>query len=251
MVRTREMTLSLPPFTKAVTWLLAINTAIFLLLELFGDDAARCRMFISSRHFSLQPFAVVHGWLWQLVTYSFLHAGFWHWFGNMLALWMFGSTIEGSWGTRRFVELFSFGVLGAAFTTIVLSYTHAIGNPLTPTVGASGGVYAVLMAFGMVFGENQIMMIPFPFTIKAKYFVAILIVVELCFCLGWRRQCRLRRPSRGIVLRLRLCQVDPAPRAQSQNFPSNTTACETAITAGSAAGRPANSKSTCGNTTAR
>jgi membrane associated rhomboid family serine protease len=183
LVRTREMTLSLPPFTKAVTWLLAINTAIFLLLELFGTTLPDVDVYIFT-HFALQPFAVVHGWLWELVTYSFLHAGFWHWFGNMLGLWMFGSTIEGSWGTRRFVELFSVGVIGAALTTILLSYTHAIGNPLTPTVGASGGVYAILMAFGMVFGENQIMMIPFPFTIKAKYFVAMLIVVELAFALG-------------------------------------------------------------------
>jgi membrane associated rhomboid family serine protease len=183
VVRTREMTLSLPPFTKAVTWLLAINTAIFLLLELFGMTLPDVDVYVFT-HFSLQPFAVVHGWIWELVTYSFIHAGFWHWFGNMLGLWMFGSTIEGSWGTRRFVELFSFGVIGAALTTILLSYTHAIGNPLTPTVGASGGVYAILVAFGMVFGENQIMMIPFPFTIKAKYFVAMLIVVELAFALG-------------------------------------------------------------------
>jgi membrane associated rhomboid family serine protease len=183
VVRTREMTLSLPPFTKAVTCLLAINTAIFLLLELFGTTLPDVDVYVFT-HFALQPFAVVRGWLWELVTYSFLHAGFWHWFGNMLGLWMFGSTIEGSWGTRRFVELFSVGVIGAALTTILLSYTHAIGNPLTPTVGASGGVYAILMAFGMVFGENQIMMIPFPFTIKAKYFVAMLIVVELAFALG-------------------------------------------------------------------
>jgi membrane associated rhomboid family serine protease len=177
------MTLSLPPFTKAVTWLLAINTAVFLLLELFGMTLPGVDGYIFD-HFALQPFAVAHGWIWELVTYSFIHAGFWHWFGNMLGIWMFGSTIEGSWGTRRFLELFSFGVLGAAITTILLSYSHAIGSPLTSTVGASGGVYAVLIAFGMVFGENEIMMIPFPFTIKAKYFVAILIVVELAFAMG-------------------------------------------------------------------
>jgi membrane associated rhomboid family serine protease len=183
VVRTREMTLSLPPFTKAVTWLLAINTAVFLLRELFGMTLPGVDAYIFD-HFALQPFAVVHGWLWELVTYSFIHSGFWHWFGNMLGIWMFGSTIEGSWGTRRFLELFSFGVLGAAITTILLSYSHAIGSPFTATVGASGGVYAVLIAFGMVFGENEIMMIPFPFSIKAKYFVAILIVVELAFAMG-------------------------------------------------------------------
>src|ERR1700738_1910279 len=102
------MTLSLPPFTRAVSWLLPINTAIFLLLELFGLSLPDGDRYVFS-HFALLPYAVVHGWLWELVTYSFLHAGFWHWFGNMLGLWMFGSTIEGSWGTRRFVALFSVG----------------------------------------------------------------------------------------------------------------------------------------------
>ena len=121
--------------------------------------------------------------MWQLVTYSFIHAGFWHWFGNMIGIWMFGSSFESSWGTRRFLELYGFGVVGAALTTIALSFTHALGSPESVTVGASGGVFAILIAFGMVFGENEIMMIPFPFLIKAKYFVAILIVVTLAFAI--------------------------------------------------------------------
>jgi membrane associated rhomboid family serine protease len=177
------MTLSFPPFTRAVTWLLAINTAVFLLLELFRMTLPGIDRYIFD-HFGLQPYSVVHGWIWQLVTYSFIHLGFWHWFGNMIGIWMFGSAFEGSWGTRRFLELYSFGVIGAALTTIVLAYSRALGRPDSLTVGASGGVFAVLIAFGMVFGENEIMLIPFPFLIKAKYFVAILIVVELAFALS-------------------------------------------------------------------
>lgn len=102
----------------------------------------------------------------------------------MLGLWMFGSSFESSWGSRRFLELYFFGVVGAALTTIALSYPHILGSPATPTVGASGGVFAILMAFGMLFADNEIMMIPFPFLIKAKYFVGILIVVTLAFALS-------------------------------------------------------------------
>jgi membrane associated rhomboid family serine protease len=173
------MTLSLPPFTKAVTWLLGINTSVYLLMELLSRVWPTAVRF-TYRHFELIPSAVVqHGALWQLVTYSFLHLGFWHWFFNMLGIWMFGSAIEGAWGSRRFVELFSVGAIGAAVTTVGVAYTRVLGGPDTATVGASGGVFAILIAFGMLFAENEIMMIPFPFLIKAKYFVGILIVITL------------------------------------------------------------------------
>ena len=178
------MTLSLPPFTKAVTWLVGINTGIYLLMELLSrawPDAVR---FIYL-HFELTPSAVVqHAALWQIVTYSFLHVGFWHWFGNMIGLWMFGAAIESAWGTRRFVELFSVGVIGASVTTIAVAYTNLLGGPDKPTVGASGGVFAILIAFGVLFGEQEIMLIPFPFMIKAKYFIGILIVITLAFAMA-------------------------------------------------------------------
>jgi membrane associated rhomboid family serine protease len=177
------MTLSLPPFSKAVLWLIGINTAVYLLhlaLNLTGLPVD----FYALRYFALTPLDVVyHGWLWQVFTYGFLHLEFWHWFGNMLGLWMFGAQIEMSWGTRRFVELFSIGVIGAALTTIAFGFAHVLSTPLTTTLGASGGVFAVLIAFGILFGDNEIMMIPFPFMIKAKYFVGILIVITLAFAL--------------------------------------------------------------------
>ncbi|MGE5055305.1 MAG: rhomboid family intramembrane serine protease [Acidobacteriota bacterium] len=178
------MTLSLPPFTKAVSWLIGINTAVFLLVLLL--DMLRIPFGAVLRdYFSLIPIQVVqHGWIWQLLTYGVIHFEFWHWFGNMLGLWMFGAAIEQQWGSRRFLELFSLGVFGAALTTVALSYSHLLGNPYRPTIGASGGVFAILIAFGMLFGDNEIMMIPFPFTIKAKYFVGILIVVTLAFAMG-------------------------------------------------------------------
>jgi len=177
------MTLSFPPFTRAVTWLLGINTAIFLGLTAFGSRHVIDWFYLN---IGLVPERLIHPpfELWQFVTYSFIHGGFGHWFWNMLAIWMFGSTFESSWGMRRFLELFFTGVVGAALTTVLLSLAHVLGDPSIPTVGASGGLFAILMAYGIVFGENEIFLIPFPFLIKAKYFVLILIVVTVAFAIN-------------------------------------------------------------------
>ncbi len=178
------MTLSLPPFTRAVTWLLGINTGVFLLMELLGMIAPIAVLYVKA-YCELVPIEVIrHGMVWQLVTYSVLHQGLWHLLGNMLGLWMFGSAFESAWGTRRFLELYWIGVVGAAVTTVVLSYLHILGRPDVATVGASGGVFAILIAFGVLFGDQEIMMIPFPFMIKAKYFVGILIVVTLALAMS-------------------------------------------------------------------
>ena len=180
------MTLSLPPFTRAVTWLIGINTGVFLLMALLS--VVHTSFVADIQHYigygELVPAEVVQrGFVWQLITYSFLHASFGHWFWNMLGLWMFGSAIEGAWGMRRFVELYFIGVIGAAITTVALAFAHILGDPTRATIGASGGIYAVLIAFGILFSESEILMIPFPLAIKAKYFVGILIVVTLAFAM--------------------------------------------------------------------
>ena len=178
------MTLSLPPFTRAVLWLIGINTGIFLLM-LVLERVAPIAVYWVKDYWELVPTDVVrHGMVWQLVTYSVLHEGIWHLLGNMFGLWMFGSAFEQAWGTRRFLELYWIGVLGAAITTVALAYTHILGRPDGGTVGASGGVFAILIAFGMLFGDQEIMMIPFPFLIKAKYFVGILIVLTLALAMA-------------------------------------------------------------------
>ena len=181
MRRTGEpITLSLPPFTKAVLWLIGINTGVFVLMAFLGKYS----VYISA-YCRLVPADVVqHGYIWQLVTYSFIHAGIGHWFWNMVGLWMFGSAFESAWGTRRFLELYFIGVMGAAITTIALSFAHILGNPEQATVGASGGIFAILIAFGILFSESEIMMIPFPIMIKAKYFVGILIVITLVLAIS-------------------------------------------------------------------
>lgn len=110
---------------------------------------------------------------WQLVTYAFLHGGLGHLFFNMFALWMFGVQIEQVWGSRRFGIFYFFCVVGAGLTQILVTW----GTPV-PTLGASGGVFGVLLAFGMMFPERPIYLY-FLFPIKAKWFVLGLGALQL------------------------------------------------------------------------
>ncbi|WP_456427558.1 rhomboid family intramembrane serine protease [Rhodocaloribacter sp.] len=112
-------------------------------------------------------------WPWQLITYSFLHGGFGHLFFNMFALWMFGVQIENTWGSRRFAIFYFVCVIGAAISQLIVSW----GVPV-PTLGASGGVFGILLAFGMMF-PNQPIYLYFLFPIKAKWFVIGYGLIEL------------------------------------------------------------------------
>jgi len=179
MYRGRTLTLSFPPFTKAVKWLILVNAGVFLcttLLQALAPSLAE----VVGAVLALTPQLVVHGWLWQLVTYSFLHVGIFHIVFNMLWLWMFGAQLETAWGRKKFLEFYFFCVVGAALTTIAISYTSLGGiRPTTSTVGASGAIFGILMAFGMIYGDQEIMLFPFPFSIRAKYFVAGIGFIEL------------------------------------------------------------------------
>ncbi|HTT18790.1 MAG TPA: rhomboid family intramembrane serine protease [Candidatus Sulfotelmatobacter sp.] len=172
MYRNRTLTLSLPPFTRAVKWLVISNAAVFLLkvlLEWLTPAFADWAFY----ELALVPSLVMRGAIWQLITYSFLHAGISHILFNMLWLWWFGAQLEMDWGQRKFYEFYFFCVVGAALTTVVVSYTHIAGvQPFIPTVGASGGIFGILMAFGILYGDQEIWLFPIPFSIKAKYFVA-------------------------------------------------------------------------------
>ncbi len=176
-----SMGLSFPPFTPAVKQLLIANFAIFLLeaaVDAFVSPVFRPWM---NFHFGLVPaLTILHGWLWQLVSYSFLHEGLLHVLFNMLALWMFGAQLEIDWGYSLFMQFYFFCVIGAALTTIAVSFVGLLGaSPATTTVGASGGIYGLLLAFGMLHGESEIMLFPLPFLIKAKYFVIGIIGLAL------------------------------------------------------------------------
>jgi membrane associated rhomboid family serine protease len=172
------MTLSFPPFTRWVKRLIIICAAVYFVQVVLGAVAYQLARDMEV-YLGLVPFAVLHyGMVWQLVTYSFLHGSVSHVLLNMLTLWMFGSQEEQDWGSRKFLEFYFFCVIGAALVTVAVSYTGLPGaSPLVPTIGASGGIYGLLIAFGMLYGDREILLFPFPFSIKAKYLVGIIIFV--------------------------------------------------------------------------
>jgi membrane associated rhomboid family serine protease len=179
MYRGRTFSLSFPPFTPWVKRIIIACAGIYFLqvvLAAFRIDSEQRYLDIVG----LVPSGVIHGEIWQLVTYSLLHASVGHVLINMLMLWMFGAQEEVDWGSRKFIEFYIFCVMGAALSTIAVAYSfpHYL-NPDNPTIGASGGVYGVLMAFGMLYGDREIIMFPLPFTMKAKYMVAIMIFLVI------------------------------------------------------------------------
>jgi len=172
------MSLSFPPFTRWVKRLIIICAAIFFVQVALGRVAPQIERYVEV-YLGLVPALVVHNaFLWQLITYSFLHASLSHVLLNMLTLWMFGAQEEQDWGSRKFLEFYFFCVAGAALVTVAVAYTGLAGaSPLVPTIGASGGIYGLLIAFGMLYGDREVFLFPFPFSIKAKYLVGIIIFI--------------------------------------------------------------------------
>jgi membrane associated rhomboid family serine protease len=150
-------------WTPAVR-VLIISCVVAFLLQIF-DRMAGGPSFTFK--FGLTPALVTHNfYLWQLVTYIFLHdTGQWfHILFNMLGLWMFGSELESVWGTRQFTKFFFICGVGAGLLTVLLS-----PNSVATTIGASGAIYGILAAYGILFPDRIIIFIIFP--IKAKWFV--------------------------------------------------------------------------------
>ena len=180
------ITLSFPPFTPAVAWLVGINVGVYfllLLLQLAPSTRGVAAAFVALG--ALTPSAVTHGFIWQLVSYDFIQTGLLQLIIFMLMLWMFGAQLEQAWGRRRFFALYFTSVIGAALVTIAVAYTGALR--LTPDMqiaGAASGLYGIYIAFGTVFAESELMMFPLPISIKAKYFIWILIVITLATSLS-------------------------------------------------------------------
>src|SRR5579884_2622356 len=162
-----------PGFPPVVKWLLISNSAIFILsyfTQLMGVGRAW-------DYLELMPAAVVKFFfVWQLATYMFLHGGFMHIIWNMLALWMFGAELEQTWGTRRFVNFYMTCGIGAGLCVVLLNYILPWGNPWSSTIGASGAIFGILMAYAILF-PNRTILWGFLIPIKVKWFVLIMGVV--------------------------------------------------------------------------
>jgi membrane associated rhomboid family serine protease len=162
-----------------VKWLLISNIAIFVLSYLAAGSNLLAEVF---PWLALRPDYVVHHFaIWQLGTYLFLHGGFLHLGLNMLTLWMFGVILEKDWGTRQFLKYYFICGIGAGLCDVVVN--ALLGNWGTSTIGASGAIYGLLLAFGVMYPETEILFF-FLFPVKAKYAVMIYGAVELLAALG-------------------------------------------------------------------
>lgn len=154
----------LPPVIKN---LLIINLIVFLATMLLERNG----LYIITNSLALNPIGSGRFQLWQPFTYMFMHAGWSHLLFNMFALWMFGYVLENYWGSRRFLFYYFICGLGAALCNLLVPGWGI-------TVGASGAVYGILLAFGMMFPNERIYLYFFV-PIKAKWFVIGYAAIEL------------------------------------------------------------------------
>lgn len=165
-------------FPPVIKMLLIINAAVFLLYYFVGSftlDEVPLRLAFDY-YLGLMPLG--HGFYpWQLLTYQFMHANFLHLLFNMVfGLWMFGMEVENTWGPKKFLVFYLMCGFAAGISQLILAPILEPSQTLGPTVGASGAVFGVLIAFGMMFPDRYIFLY-FLLPIKAKYFVMILIVL--------------------------------------------------------------------------
>ena len=158
----------MPPLQPVTRALLLINVAAFFL---FTGGLLSPGLIESLMLWPIGP----HFMPWQLVTYAFLHLTFAHLFFNMLGLWMFGGELEQVWGQKRFVVFYFASVIAAALTQLLV---NALLGSAAPTIGASGGLFGLLLAFAMIF-PNRIILLFFVIPMKAKWLVALYGAIEL------------------------------------------------------------------------
>jgi len=168
---------NLPRVTKA---LLVANIAVHLLQILLPERALLTLML-----WPLDPSGVLSStpygfWPWQLLSYGFLHGGIGHLLFNMLALVMFGAPLEQTWGTRRFLTYFLVCVAGAGLCQLlVVTWNLQTHETLIPTVGASGGVFGLLLAYGLLFPNQRVVLLFPPIPMKARTLVIVYGVISL------------------------------------------------------------------------
>ena len=183
---------NIPTMTKN---LLVVNVLAFIATFVFERSGIDLTRMLGLHFFLASEFHI-----YQFITYMFLHGGFTHILFNMFALWMFGSVIERVWGPKKFLFYYICCGVGAGFTQELVQYitysmegiaayqyVNAGGVQMTTdayinlwtTIGASGAVYGILLAFGMIFPNERLFIIPFPFPIKAKWLIVGYIAIEL------------------------------------------------------------------------
>lgn len=167
--------------------LMIANVVVFLATELLGNDMIEFALFnVDLRYIS--PDATLFRW-WQPVTYMFMHGGFSHLFFNMFSLWMFGRVLEYEMGWKRFITYYIVCGVGAALFQMCVAQLDLarleVGSPMwyaymsTPTVGASGAIFGLLLAFGLLHPREEISFVFPPIAMEARWFVILYGALEL------------------------------------------------------------------------
>ncbi len=172
-----------PGITNGVRWLVIANIICFIVQQLLGIA------FRSEVLFGFMPALVIlRGFVWQPVTYMFLHGGVWHLLWNMFLLWMFGCDVERRWGMSRFIRFYLLGGMAGAFLTLLAAF-WSVQIAQSLTIGASGAVLAALAAYAMLFPDNRITLLLFfvlPITMKARNLAIGLMVITVLWLLSPR-----------------------------------------------------------------
>jgi len=159
-------------FTESIRVLISINVLLFLFRYISIETFDIAQIFgLSSND--------VWPMIWQPLTYMFIHGDFFHLFMNMFVLWMFGTEMESIWGSRGFLKYYFTTGIGSGIIWFLLN----ISNPFSVLIGASGAIYGVLLAYGLMFPNRKIL-IYFLFPIKVKYFVLLLGVIAFISSIG-------------------------------------------------------------------
>ncbi len=184
MARIGSSTLAFPPFRGFIKRLVLANLAVFFVLLLLGAANRSAAGFIFTL-LSLTPRDVVHGFVWQLITYSFVHRGILEALFNLLSLWFIGSYLEEAKGSRWVTELYFLAVVGGALIATALSFASIPRlSPDAVSSGAQAGIFGMLAAFAVLFGEQQFFLFPLPIGIKAKYLVLIYLLIAIASLFG-------------------------------------------------------------------
>jgi membrane associated rhomboid family serine protease len=163
-------------FPPVIKYLLVSNVVIYFLASFFAEFSIRGAGIDPIIEKILFLFPLGNGFEpWQLVTYMFMHGGFTHLLFNMLALWMFGMQLENDWGSKKFLWYYMLCGIGAGISNLLVG---PLFGPAAPTVGASGAIYGILIAFGMMYPDQPIF-IYFLLPIRARYFIILYIALEL------------------------------------------------------------------------
>jgi membrane associated rhomboid family serine protease len=182
MRRTGNISFAMPSFGGAVRSLILLNVGAFFALAILSWVSFDLSRFLGT-YLPLEPLAVVHGQIWRLVTYSLVNPGILSFTFAMLTLWFTGALLEGSYGRRWFTELYWTSVVGGAIIATLLSFTHLFGlRSDVIAVGAWAGIFGLLVAIAMLFGDQEFLLW-FVLRIKAKYMVAIYILIAVAILL--------------------------------------------------------------------